>query len=488
VNTRGSGSNRRGSAFIIVLWVSLGLISLTIYFAYSMMYELRAGSNRVEGLAAEQAIDGAARYLSCMLYNLETNGLVPDPANYAHEAVSLASRTQGADVNGSPRFWLIGRDTNAEPTGDTLTFALVDEASRVNLNTAPSNMLYHLPWMTEELTTAILDWRGTNGPGTTYTYYGMQTPAYECKQAPFESPDELRLLMGAELEMLQGEDLNFNGVLDPDEEDTDNNGQLDCGLLEYVTVFSREPNTYSNGVARVNITTLSSSSQEFSALLDEYLAQGRRDAVMQTLNISGGGGGGGGGGRPGGQPGGQPGGGGTTAVTFASLLDFYRRSGLTAEEFVLIADKLTLTNASYIEGRININTASAAVLSCLPGLIDSPDLVRTMIEYRNSNPDKLGSVAWLVEALGSNNSSALDELQATDCITTQSYQFTADIAAVGAHGRGYRRLRVILDTSTGTPRVIYRRDMTGLGWALGKTLRQELLSPNYNLNDRIAAK
>ncbi len=121
-------------------------------------------------------------------------------------------------------------------------------------------------------------------------------------------------------------------------------------------------------------------------------------------------------------------------------------------------------------------------------MIDNEDLVRTIIEYRNSNPDKLGSVAWLVEAMGSNNSSALDELQATDCITTQSYQFTADIAAVGAHGRGYRRMRVILDTSTGTPRVIYRRDLTGLGWALGKTVRQELLSPNNNLNDRIAAK
>ena len=45
-------------------------------------------------------------------------------------------------------------------------------------------------------------------------------------------------------------------------------------------------------------------------------------------------------------------------------------------------------------------------------------------------------------------------------ITTQSYQFTADIAALGPYGRGYRRVKFIFDTSDGTPKIVYRQDLT----------------------------
>jgi hypothetical protein len=59
-----------------------------------------------------------------------------------------------------------------------------------------------------------------------------------------------------------------------------------------------------------------------------------------------------------------------------------------------------------------------------------------------------------------------------DYITARSYQFTADIAAVGRFGRGYRRVKFIFDTSDGTPKIIYRQDLAGLGWALGDKARQ----------------
>jgi hypothetical protein len=124
---------------------------------------------------------------------------------------------------------------------------------------------------------------------------------------------------------------------------------------------------------------------------------------------------------------------------------------------------------------VNINTASAAVLSCLPGLSDNPSLAQTLTAYREQNPDKLTSIAWIAEALGQGNATALDALQVSDCITTQTYQMTADVAALGPHGRGYRRVRFVVDTVSGTPRIIYRQDLTHLGWALGKDVRQSWL-------------
>jgi hypothetical protein len=63
-------------------------------------------------------------------------------------------------------------------------------------------------------------------------------------------------------------------------------------------------------------------------------------------------------------------------------------------------------------------------------------------------------------------------------VTTRSFQFTADIAAVGAYGRGYRRVKFIFDMSNGTPTILYRQDLSRLGWALGDKARQNLVAKN----------
>src|SRR6266851_5735499 len=118
------------SVLIIVLWIALGLVSITLYFANSMSSELRASDNRVSGIAAEQGIEGAARYLTYILSNFGTNGVMLDPADYLCEAVPV----------GDAHFWLIGRDTNSPVGPGQVFFGLVDEASKLNLNFATSNM------------------------------------------------------------------------------------------------------------------------------------------------------------------------------------------------------------------------------------------------------------------------------------------------------------------------------------------------------------
>jgi len=72
--SRFSGQRERASVLIIVLWVAFGLVSLAIYFANSSSLELRAADNRVAALEAEQAIAGAARYVSNALANVTAPG------------------------------------------------------------------------------------------------------------------------------------------------------------------------------------------------------------------------------------------------------------------------------------------------------------------------------------------------------------------------------------------------------------------------------
>ena len=92
-----------------------------------------------------------------------------------------------------------------------------------------------------------------------------------CKNAPFETTDELRLVYGADMDTLVGEDGNRNGMLDPNENDDNQNGTAEPGVLEYVTVYSREPNTNSDGSTRINITSLSSASTQLRSVLQRIL-------------------------------------------------------------------------------------------------------------------------------------------------------------------------------------------------------------------------
>jgi hypothetical protein len=114
---------KHGSVLIIVLWIAIGLISIALYFANSMTFELRASDNRASGLATGQAIEGAARYVSYVLANYATNGAMPSNTMFSCEAVPV----------GDAHFWIIGRDPDGTSSSDPC-FGLIDEGSKLNLN------------------------------------------------------------------------------------------------------------------------------------------------------------------------------------------------------------------------------------------------------------------------------------------------------------------------------------------------------------------
>ena len=66
----GKGS-QSGTVLIIVLWVSLGLVSVTLIFGHSMFFEFKAADNSYAGRQAEQTIEGAIRYVQYVLANQE---------------------------------------------------------------------------------------------------------------------------------------------------------------------------------------------------------------------------------------------------------------------------------------------------------------------------------------------------------------------------------------------------------------------------------
>ena len=183
---------------------------------------------------------------------------------------------------GDAKFWLIGRDPARDTSGAAPTepyFGLVDEGSKLNLNYASTNMLAYLPNMTADFAQAIVDWSGTNGSGD-YTMNYAQL-GYEEKEAPFETVDELRLVYGATVDLIAGDDLNRNGVLDANETDTTGTGQLNSGLFEYTTVWTREPNFHSDGSSLTNVNTCQSS-RRFAGVFAER-GVGNAAAIAQIF-------------------------------------------------------------------------------------------------------------------------------------------------------------------------------------------------------------
>lgn len=425
----------RGSVLVIVLWVCFGVVALVLYFAQSMNSELRVADNRATAIAAQEAADAGARYVLSVLSRYATNGTVPLSTDYEAEALPVGEAT----------FWLIGRDPADEPATYPY-FGLIDEASKLNLNTASRSMLESLPTMTTELAGGIIDWRDSNANvtenGAEDETYARSDPPRRTKNALFESVDELRLVNGATLAALLGEDTNRNGILDPNEDDgdaslpiDDRNGVLLRGVLDYVTVYSAQPNTRSDGSRRINLTVATEMGR-VGSLLQSKFGSSRGAEIMTAIA-----------GRP-----------------LRSVAEFMSLGRLTAEEFAQIHTDLTASSAATVRGLINVNTASEAVLACIPGI--GPTKAASLVALRLSRGDTLTSYAWLTEVLD-----PVSLAQAGPYITDQSYQFSADIAAVGPHGHGYARVRYVFDTSQGTPRIVYRQDLTGYGWALGDVER-----------------
>ncbi len=435
-----SRAGQKGSVLIILLWISFGLVSLALYFANTMSMEMRSADNQAAAVEAQQASDGALRYVTNLLGSLEEAGLPLDPDTFRCEEIPV----------GDAHFWVLGRG-DQDGQAEEPTFGLIDESSKLNLNTVTPIMLEGLPWMTPEFAASIVDWRDSDSDttqgGAEDDYYLRLDPPYRCKNASFESVMELRLVCGGTWDVLFGEDPNLNGVLDLNENDGDatappdnRDGRLDSGILDYLTVFSREPTTLADGTARANVASTNLAS--VATILEAKLDSSRANTIVR-----------------------QAGAGGTAS---RSVLEFYIRGQMTLSELELVEGSL-VSSTNYVDGLVNVNTASEAVLSVIPGI--GVDNAKALITRRRSmSQTELRSVGWVTEVLDQ-----AAAIQAGPYLTGRSYQYTADIVTLGHFGRGYTRIRYVIDLSEGGPKVLFRQDLTHLGWALGPKIRKEVL-------------
>lgn len=131
-----------------------------------------------------------------------------------------------------------------------------------------------------------------------------------------------------------------------------------------------------------------------------------------------------------------------------------------------------------VAGLINPATAPRPVLqSLLWSVGQEPSYADTIIAYRlqNSiNPGTQTDTAWFNDALSSAGGSPA---ALTTRLTSTPLRYSADIVAVNANGRGYKRVRLVIDTAgadgvTTLVSAVSRRDLTDKGWPFDPAVLQ----------------
>jgi type II secretory pathway component PulK len=427
---------RRGTVLIVAMVVIFALVGFVLTMGGSMRVETMASANQAASLEARAIARGAEQYVIGMLTNTTDGSELMDESLF--EAVPV----------GTGYFWIVRPDYGDEQLP---VFGLVDESSKIDLNTMSLERLELLEGMDEALAAAIVDWRDEDQDTTAYgaetSDYASLPEGYRAKNAPFETVEELLLVKGMTRQLLYGERTRIPlGVTESFRSNSRLDGQAyeRRGLFDYFTVWSAEPAAAWDRTERISVND-NNRRTDLENLISEKVG---RSVDLPPANQSSNG-----------------------------ILHFARRVDLKANELEMVEDYLTapIPNINGLPGprRININFAPREVLMTMTesGEISESDIDAILAARPAAVASNPTSLAWVLDVFPTDDD-VIEEL--SQMVTARGAKYSADIVAASGNGRGFCRVRIVVDLSGTTPRIVYRRDLTDLGWPLEAEILEAL--------------
>lgn len=423
---------RKASILVGLLWCVAILSVVVVSVLHSAHLELRTAKNQGDQLQAHYLALAGVEQAKALLFldarqrrgdrKNHTGGLYNEPSNFRDVALG----------RGQFRVWRSGDRNDTEQ----IIYGVMDEESRLNVNYATAAELGGLKDLRPEVAAAIIDYRDRDNTvtpgGAELAEYAAMQPPYKPRNAPLRTLREMLMVRHMPRDLLLGEDANLNGLLDPEEDDGDENfppdnrdGRLDAGWSGLLTVASSARDVNAAGDRRVNVQEADESdlanvrgfNQEIARAIVQSRGQNRLESLADLLEVratppnnqpQGGP-------PPGSPPGGQPGGQSSAgrSVTAVPAFPVVRAPGpqagrpgqapqqagppgtvptrqppsgppLISEQLLMdVADDLTVLSTSVQAGAVNINTAPVEVLACLPGL--TRELAEAVVRYRSSS-------------------------------------------------------------------------------------------------------
>ncbi len=222
----GVNNSRKGLVIIAVLWTVVVLIAIVAVLGRRTRLDMKVCMARMDAVRCKWACRAGVEKAIAVLNTDETeNDTLLD-------------------------FW----SDNAEDFNDVmlercrLNIRVVDETSKLNINSVTKEQLLGLPYMLEEIADAIIDWRDADdmpsGAGVEGGYYEGLDFVYRARNGPFRTIRELLMVKDVTEELFYGEDTNLNGQLDYNERDgdetppiDDGDDELDRGWIAYLTCY-----------------------------------------------------------------------------------------------------------------------------------------------------------------------------------------------------------------------------------------------------------
>lgn len=461
---RAMRGRRRGSTLMLVLWVVTIASLIVIPLQLSAQRQAMSGREALGRVRAKWAARaGVESYMAYLEWLIDTEQEIDLP-NFEADMEQLA-HGEITDSNGL----LVAEYHIQHWYDDRVVDGPADAHARANINTLDEDALNKLEDITPEIVASILDWVDPDGDvregGAEAGYYNNDLKPYSPRNAPFKSIQELELVYGVTPELLREEDWNFNGLLDPNEDDGDaslpddnGDGRLDAGWSALLTAASREPGPLAPQAGKISLST--SAVSEISRALGVDIAQanalfqysraegntlaGLITTPLSTITRSGQAAGASGGGETGGATTGGTQGRRNQRNQQQQQQQTLGARDLTDEQIGRVLAQSTIgTTYASVPGRININKAPVEVLELLPevdeALADQIDLLR------NSKSDGITNIIELLElpTISREMLAAMAPL-----IDVKSNVYTITSRGVGLPGRTEVELVVTIDRSS----------------------------------------
>ena len=521
-------AGRRRGFVLLVVTVVVILLSLAAYsYLGEMDTENRAASMFGRDVEARMAAESGVEYVAAQIALRQTDATLD-----LYDDSSMFSRQPmggGGEARGQVRFSVLS--PGMVGSVDSLPRAgLTTETAKFNVNrllelendtdetTDPYTAVSFVPNMTEDICNAILDWIDSDeearaGGAESSTYEALAVP-YSARNAPMQSIDELLQVQGVTPQLFYGEDANRNGRMDPNEDDgaespptDDQDGTLDFGLRDYLTVSSRERNIQTTGEQKINLNNgivaemfdfLEESFDTETATfvtgyrltgdqLADSQAQGKLTIEQQQLvdwiakNLANG------------ELGKVTRGGmdlsNPPQASFRSIYDLIDAqvavtvngadqtlnspwtstdpAGLM-EQMLVLEEKLTWLNDEFIDGRINVNIAPREVLLAIPDMTEA--IADAILGARPAAGEDSAQAAQVISMRRSPVWLLTEGLvdvptfkRLGPWLTTTGDVYSFQVLGHFDQGGPTTRLEAMVDGTKKPPRVTFQRDLTGLG-------------------------
>jgi len=176
----------RGSALLMVLWVSAALAAISFSLASTVRGETERTATAVDSLRSYYlAVGGVQRGMVELLW-----GIVHPDQRMIPKGATVVNYTF--------------------PSGE-VRLELLPEAGKLDVNNAPVADLYRLlialgqpEGAARDIASAIDDWRHSGGEGGFDGFYTAQTPSFRAPHASFQEIEELLLVKGVTPELFYG--------------------------------------------------------------------------------------------------------------------------------------------------------------------------------------------------------------------------------------------------------------------------------------------